>query len=199
MHIALAAHTIAVVAAGFCLSVRSILRGQYEPQRATWLGWLVMDLVLVYSSYQIGGLFDPTFVLGSIYTAGALIVFLLSIKYGQGGTSPFDIACLVLGITGAITSYFFGQTGTAIVLMCFALWVSALPNLKAAWKKPQKEYTLLWWLFVFGADYSILQVTNWHKWESWLFPAVDIIFMFAMLGTIYLAHWRIRRKAEERL
>ncbi len=193
----LAAHIVVVVAVAFGISICSILKGSYVPQRATWFGWLIVDMVLSYSSYQFGGWRDPTFIIAVPYMIGAFIVLVLSFKYGKGGHSLFDRLCFLMGASGGILSYFFGQSGIAIILASSALWVSAIPNFAAAWEKPHEEEPILWWLFLLATDYSLFRVDDWHKWESWLFPASDMIFMFAMLGTIYLAHWRIRRKAKK--
>lgn len=193
----LIALTLAVVATAFALSTRSILKRHYVPQRATWAGWLLVDIVLAYSSYRHGGLLDPTFVLGSTYLAGTALVCFLSIKYGKGGNTIFDLACFVLAAVGGIASFFYGQTGTGIVLASGALWVSAIPNLKCAWEKPGEESVILWWLFLAAAIITLLQVKTWLDWPSWLFPASDTAFVSVMLSIIYVASSRAKLTSKE--
>src|SRR5688572_28706718 len=77
-----------------------IFRGNTKPERTTWAIWSVVSTILFFSYYASGA--RETIWVGLMWMLGTVIVFLLSIKYGVGGTSKLDIACLIGALFGLL-------------------------------------------------------------------------------------------------
>jgi hypothetical protein len=184
---------VSVLAIAFSLSIKAILGGEFVPQRATWAGWALIDVVLAYSSYKLGGVSDPTFVLGVTYLVGAAIVFLLSLKWGKGGTSPFDISCFLLAAIGGVASYTYGMSSFGLVISVAALWLAGAPNLVSAYVNPQEESLTLWWLILLAIVLSIVRVTHWERWQNYLFPVSDFAYTVSLLFIVHVRTWMLKR------
>ena len=80
--------------------VRDIRRGTTRPQRATWLIWSVLGIA-AFAAQAAGG---PNWSLVLLGTQAVLmtLVFLLSIRSGEGGLGRIDLAMLALAAVGLL-------------------------------------------------------------------------------------------------
>ncbi|MFA6365385.1 MAG: hypothetical protein WCW78_03215 [Candidatus Paceibacterota bacterium] len=70
--------------------IRSILnpKGGTKPNRASWFIWAGVSGIIAVSSYASGARETIWVPIG--YVIGSSIIALFSIKYGEGGWTPFD-------------------------------------------------------------------------------------------------------------
>jgi hypothetical protein len=184
---------LAVVVA-FIITFHGIIKGPVRPQVAAWIGWLFADIVTLYSSYRLGGVGDPTFILVLPYMVGAVSVLILALflKKGKGGTTPFDWSCILLCILGSIASGYYGKSDLGIVSGTTALLVSGIPNIDSAWKRPEEEPIHLWWLFLLAATLTLINNTSLKQWHGWLFPAFDSAYVLTILYCYYFSPHKIK-------
>ena len=71
----------------------AILRGETRPNRATWWIWTTTGAVLLASYYFSGA--ETTIWVAVSYFVASLVTALLSIRYGEGGSTPLDRGCLM--------------------------------------------------------------------------------------------------------
>ena len=80
--------------------VRDTLRGSTRPHRGTWLIWGVLAIVVSLSQYADGASWSLVMVGVQAVLTG--LVFLLSIRHGEGGVSPADITMIAIAGAGVV-------------------------------------------------------------------------------------------------
>src|SRR5258707_594803 len=100
----------ALALAGFVPYVVSILRRQTVPSRTTWWIWTVVGAMLCASYYAAGARESIWVPVG--YALGPLVTALLALRYGEGGWSRFDRACLA---GSALSLVLWGVSGSPLV------------------------------------------------------------------------------------
>lgn len=136
----------------------SIFRGHTKPERTSYFIWVILEGVTV-SSYIATGA-RTTIWTGVAYTFTAFIIFILSIKHGIGGFSPFDIICFLLAMAG-IALWF--STSDALLTLYFSTGVSFiayLPTIKKAYFFPETENTFSWAMTFCTALINVCALTN---------------------------------------
>ena len=73
--------------------ILSILRKETKPNRASWIIWAIVSTIIALSYREAGASYAFLAPVG--YVIGSTIVFILSIRYGVGGWTPFDRKCLI--------------------------------------------------------------------------------------------------------
>lgn len=163
----------------------AIMRGKTTPNRATWWIWTIVGFMLGASYYSSGA--NHTIWVPMSYIIGPLVTAILSIKYGEGGWTRFDRACLFGAAVSAVFWWLFSSPLVALLINLFIDFLGALPTIKKAYYKPETENKLAWTLFIIG------NTTNLFAIETWSFAiAVYPIYMFFGSGTI--AALVLRRK-----
>ena len=90
--------------------VVSILRGHTKPERMSYFLWLIVDTMGVASYVAVGAHTTVWVQFAFVFTGG--LVFLMSIKYGIGGFSHFDLFCFAVAIAGGVLA---AQTPTSFI------------------------------------------------------------------------------------
>jgi hypothetical protein len=138
--------------------VVSILRGHTKPERTTYFIWLILNVVTTTSYIAVGA--RTTIWTGIAYVFTALLIFGLSIKYGMGGFSRFDIVCFLLAMAGIMMWL---STRNALLTLYFGMLVSFiayLPTIKKAYFLPETENTLSWVMTTCTALVNICALTT---------------------------------------
>ena len=74
--------------------IKGIYKGKTKPNRATFFIWTVIGIVEIASYLASGGGLTSGLIIA--YTVGTGVIFILSLKRGEGGGSRLDIVCLIL-------------------------------------------------------------------------------------------------------
>ena len=85
--------------------VRDTLRGSTRPHRGTWLIWGVLAVVVSLSQYADGA--SWSLVMAGVQAVLTSLVFVLSVRRGEGGVSRADITMIAIagaGVTGWIAA-----------------------------------------------------------------------------------------------
>jgi hypothetical protein len=80
--------------------VRDTLRGSTRPHRGTWLIWGVLAVVVSLSQYADGA--SWSLVMAAVQAVLTSLVFVLSIRHGEGGVSRADITMIAIAGAGVI-------------------------------------------------------------------------------------------------
>jgi hypothetical protein len=80
--------------------VRDTLRGSTRPHRGTWLIWGVLAVVVSLSQYADGA--SWSLVMAAVQAVLTSLVFVLSIRRGEGGLSRADITMIAIAGAGVI-------------------------------------------------------------------------------------------------
>ncbi len=158
--------------------IYEIIKGSARPERISWLLWTLLG-----GTYYFSALFDGG---ATYFTFGELIgpvtILVLSLKYGVGGKSRFDIVALVIAMI-AFTLLFIVE-GTLVSLL-LALTVDAIGVLLTIRKlliDPASESKAFWGLAAIASLLALLSLQT-VTIETLLFPSyvlVVSIFIFIM-------------------
>jgi hypothetical protein len=141
----------------------------------TYFIWLIVDTLSILSYIAVGA--RTTIWVGIVYVLTGLTIFLLSFKYGMGGFSKLDTACLLLAAIGMVIWI---TTDSALLALCFSTFaakVGYLPTIKKAYFYPETENTLSWTITAMTGTLNIFALTTFS-------PAIAIP---PILGAIFPA------------
>ncbi|MBI5887059.1 MAG: hypothetical protein HZB85_10850 [Deltaproteobacteria bacterium] len=172
--------------AGFIPYIISIIRKETTPNRATWLIWTLVGVMLG-GSYYAGGATDTIWVAVS-YVAGPFIIFILSIRRGEGGWTGIDKACL---FTAAASAFFWWFTGSALIGLCLSLLadvMGAAPTVVKAFRRPEGEDKLSWTLWALSGLINLAAIDDWAAFSIVAYPAYMLICAGTVTALLYLRH-----------
>lgn len=155
----------------------SIVQGRSRPNRATWIILTVVG-VLIAASYYASGARNTMWV-ALAYTVGPFIAAILAFKYGEGGTTRFDIFCLV-GCAASVVLWVLADTPLyTLVINIFIDFLGILPTLKKAFFDPLSEDALAWSVTTFSNLLNVFAI------ELWVFSvAVYPLYMLVVNGLV---------------
>lgn len=170
----------AIALAAFIPYIRSILRGQTRPNRASWFIWAFAEIVTT-ATYAASGA-DATLWVAAGYTLGTITVASLSLRYGEGGASLLDLMCLTGASIALIPWLALDQPELALYMIIFVDALAVFPTLKKAIADPESENRTYWSLSFLAAVINIFAINRWTP-EIVVFP----VYSFLGAGAIVLA------------
>lgn len=138
--------------------VVSILRGHTKPERTSYLIWLIVDVVGVLSYIYAGA--TTTIWTGIVFCLTALLIFILSLKYGVGGFSKFDIGCFLLALVGIGVWIVSKDAILALYFITLVNFIGYLPTIKKVYFLPKTENTLSWTLAALASTLNLFALTS---------------------------------------
>ncbi len=175
--------TISTITALFSplIGIISILKGQFRPQRMTRLLIFLISLLFVgtlLAQHDTNGIY----IAGS-QLIGSLIIFLLSLKRGIGGTGKIDLVVFIM----TMVSLFIWQTTQNPVL---GLTMSVLtdliaftPTLVKTWHLPHTEEWKFYLSDVIASTFSIFSISS-YSYGNLVFPIY--IFLINMTSVVMI-------------
>ena len=139
--------------------IKSTLERTTVPNRATWVIWAVLGIIIAASYYSAGArdtAWTPT-----AYAIGILIVAALSFRYGEGGFGLFDVACLIGAGTGLALWLLTKDPALALYLTIIVDAIGSLPTIKKAYERPGTEDRTAWALFFAANIINLFAIREW--------------------------------------
>lgn len=149
---------IAILA--FIPYVASILRGETKPNRASWVIWTVLGVILL-ASYHASGA-TTTIWIPIVYAILPLFVLGLSFKYGVGGYNYLDVVCLFGAAVGLLLWKITRVPEFALYLNILVDSFGFIPTYKKAYLQPESESLSAW---IIGASATLLNLLAINKWQ----------------------------------
>lgn len=134
----------------YVIYIKSILKGETKPNRATWWIWTFMGLITGVSYYFSGA--EATLWVAVSEFLGPLTIALLSLKYGIGGVKDkINIICLSGAVFSIILWIIFKNPVVALVTNLLVDIFAVIPTIKHIRQKPKDE-SLSAWIVTWTAD-----------------------------------------------
>lgn len=174
--------------ASFVPYILAILRGETTPNRATWLIWTVVGIMLGLSYHASGAAHTVWFAVS--YVVGPFIVLILSIKRGEGGWTKLDRSCL---LTAGASAFLWWLSGSALFALCMNLVadaMGALPTVLKAYHRPESENRTAWTIGFIATVINLRAVEDWGSFSIAAYP----VYMFLAVGAIAALLWFRPRK-----
>lgn len=176
--LSVAAGVLFIVA--FIPYIRSILRKETKPAKASWIIWASLDYLVfagMLAEHTINGQ-----ILGAV--VGATIVIGLAMKYGARGWTTLDKFCLGGAVLGIVLWQVFDNPSFGIVTACVVAFVGSIPTFVSAWKDPGRENKLAWTLFWISCVCAVIAIPHWTLADAAqpiAFFVIESTMMFIML------------------
>ncbi len=165
----------------------AIWQGKTRPNRATWLIWLVVGIIIAISYRSAGA--ESTMWVPITYVIGPLVTSLLAIKLGEGGWTKFDRICLLSVGASLVVWWIFKSPEVALVINIGIDLLGALPTIRKSFRDPHSENLLAWVLFTVSNAFNVLAIDRW-LWQVTIYP----LYMFALCSAICWLLYQGRRK-----
>ncbi|MBP7804624.1 MAG: hypothetical protein KA052_00160 [Candidatus Pacebacteria bacterium] len=171
--------------------IRDIYRGKTTPQRMTWFIWIVLLTIAFFAQVAEGGTWSliTTFV----DWLGVLIIFILSIKHGVGGTSKLDIAALIGACIGLILWYLTNNPMYALVITIVIDFFGGFLTMVKTHKDPHSETAVAYMICGTGGLLGAISVGKWDI-ALIIFPLWICLFNYT-IGIISIVGKRKLAKA----
>ena len=166
MDIALIRELAGIIAGVLALSacpiyVRSILRGETRPDRATW--WILFfGSVILAGSYWAAGARDTIWI-PLAYCACYLVAAVLSVFYGAGRPqlTHFDKVCLAGALASAAIWWFTQNPIIALTLQMVIEMFGLIPTMEKTYREPGTESRAAWGLATFASVINLIAIGSW--------------------------------------
>ncbi|QQR81293.1 MAG: hypothetical protein IPJ69_03925 [Deltaproteobacteria bacterium] len=166
---------------GFAPYILSTIKRKNKPNRATWIIWFVVSLILL-TSYRSAGATDTLWVsMTNVIFCGTVAI--LSIRYGQGGWNFFDLCCLCGAGIGLFLWWYFKSPLPTLYISLVIDAIGALPTLKKAYHHPKSEDAVSWILFWIANTINLFAIETWAPQIS-LYPLYLFLISGMMVGIL---------------
>jgi hypothetical protein len=164
-----------------------IVRGRAQPARAARIMFFLLMIITLAQQHTLGSGYAMAVTIAELVSAVMLLV--LSIRYGVGGLSKSDTICYVflaasLGVW-VLTNNALLALHISIVADTVAFW----PTLEKTWRDPKSETPLFFWGGVVAPLFSILAEGS-LEYSLIVFPLYLSLANLLELGLIYSAKHR---------
>lgn len=171
--------------------IRDILLLKTKPQRATWFIWMVLLTIAFFAQLSKGGTWS--LIATGVDWLGVFIIFILSIKYGIGGTSKLDKMALVGAGIGLIIWYFTKEPLFALIITIFIDFIAAMLTVIKTYRQPETETFIAYMICGTGGLLGAFAVGEFNL-SLLLFPIWICICNYGIGMTIILGRKRIASK-----
>jgi hypothetical protein len=183
-----ALHKISSAVAGilfliaFIPYIRSILRGETTPAKATWIIWAAIDTITLTGMAMTHALNGQ--IIGAVL--GVWIVAILALSRGTSGWSKLDIGCM-LGAAAGLCLMFFSPT-YGLITSLTVLFIGSIPTFVHGYKEPQKENKAAWMLYFLSCLFALPGIVRWDVQHA----AQPLIFFVTESVMVYMTWVRPR-------
>lgn len=160
--------------------IRDIFKGTTKPERATWFIWSVLTTILLFAQLAKGA--TNSIWLTVVQALGVIIIFILSLRFGEGGLQRRDL--VALGAAGIGLAAWFVTKDAAIALWLTILidFSGAVLTIIKAYREPETETQSTWILSSIAGIFGALAVGAFSL-ELLAFP----VYVFLVNLAVFLA------------
>lgn len=165
--------------------VIDIIRGKVKPERISWLLWTLLGLTYYFSAVFAEGATFFTF--GELI--GPVIILILSLKFGVGGKSRFDLISLAVALVAFCLLFVVEGVLLGLVLALIVDGIGAMLTIRKLLIDPTSESKLFWGI---GAVAGLLAIISLEKYdiETMLFP----LYVVGLSTFIFFKAGKSRKK-----
>lgn len=174
------------------IGIRSILKGEFKPQRTTRLILLILTSIFVASLYAQGD--KSSIYLALLQWCGSIAIFVLSLKYGVGGKDKIDYVVLGLAVLAIVIWKITDNPTLALYMSILADFIGILPTLIKSYKSPESEDPKFYFSDVLAGFFSVLALKT-FAFSELAFPAY-IFFINLLCVALILFGRRFNLKKE---
>lgn len=157
---------------------RAILRGEARPHRTTRL---VLLLITSLTTASLFAQHDRVAIwLAGVSTLQSILIFILSLKYGMGGWTKTDLACLAIALFGILLWKTTENPTLALYSAIAADFTGMVPAIIKTYRWPNTEVWSFFLLDVFAAGFSLLALNRWTL-QEYSYPMYILLINLVMV------------------
>lgn len=181
-YIGILAGVIAFIA--YIVYIKSILKGESKPSRATWWIWTVMGGTVGLSYYFSGA--ENTIWVPFVEFIGPFSIALLSIKYGEGGLEErTDLICIFGAIISIILWIIFNNPVVALVTNLLVDSFALIPTIKKSFLRPENEASSAWFGTLVGDGLNLFAIEK-MTFAILIYPIYMFISDLIVVGILFI-------------
>ncbi len=159
---------------GPIIYIYEILYKGVKPNRMTRLIFLILGILTTASLFAQESRISIWLSVASLFQA--ILVFLVSIKHGEGGTNKLDILVFIIAMLGIVAWKLTNNPLWALIFSIVADFAGVVPTLVKSYKKPHEESYIFYGLDTIASLFNLLA----------LFLLSGTIFSFDAIYSSYL-------------
>lgn len=167
-----------------------IVRGNTKPQRMAWVIFLTLSGISFFAQLAEGATDSLWFPL--VLFLQAIVIFVLTLKFGVGGFGKFDILTLFLAILIMILWAVTKSAALAIICGVVVNDIGKVLVAKKAYKLPNTEYLPTWVWSVVASLFAVLAVGS-FDWILIIYPLNNAISVGVIAAIIIYRRKQVSR------
>ncbi len=167
-----------------------ILKKKSRPQRASWFIWSTLGGIAFFSQLAKGATDSLWMTAGQ--TTAVVVIFLLSLKYGEGGLGSSDKKALVVALVGCVMWAITKDAVFALMFVIMADCAGAVLTIAKAYKDPSGETMLTWFLGGLSGLIGTIAVGFWNP-VLQIYPIYICLINWAVVMAMFTSN-KIRRQ-----
>lgn len=169
---------------------RTILR----PVASTWGIWSIIGLLFLVAYYDAGARMDTTLPAAWAGFIDTLIIFILSLIYGEKSWSRLETWCVAICFISVIAWQSLESALLGLIGAIIADAMGVIPQIRKIWVYPNDEPWFPWVLFCVGSMINIFGIKNWEL-DQYLYPIYMTICSLLITIPIVMGHIKSKREA----
>jgi hypothetical protein len=161
--------------------VLDIFRRKTKPERAMW--WIYSALFILLFAAQLSAGATWLLVISGAYALSAILIAVLSLRYGYGSLHRRDSVSFVIAVLGLILWLVTNKPLLAILIVIAVDFAGFWLTLTKTWHAPHSETLITWQMNCLSAIISLFTL------NSWAFT-IAIYPLYAVFGTALIV-WLI--------
>src|SRR3989344_4705733 len=162
--------------------VISILKNKTKPDKTTWLILFLIGIITFITYRDVGA--NATLGVALANVIGPLIIFLLSLKFGEWWKNISDFKYLIFSLIAIILWQTYKSALVGLMFNLLADFIAFIPTIKKSFSRPRTEDLLTWCLFTVGNIINLFAIEQW-KFDIVIYPAY-ILFAEGIIAILLL-------------
>ncbi len=167
----------------------SILKHKTKPDRTTWSVLFLIGIITFFAYQEVGAIETLGVALANVI--GPFVIFLLSIKYGEGWKNISDFKYLAFSLIAVILWRVYDSALIGLIFNLVADLIAFIPTIKKSFFRPWTEDFLTWGLFVFGGVVNLFAIESW-SFEIVIYPAYILLAEGSVFVILMVSYFKKR-------
>jgi hypothetical protein len=163
--------------------IRDIYKKTTKPERASWLIWTILGGISFFSQLAKGA--SNSLWMTGANTLAVAVVFILAIRYGEGGLASRDIKALLVALLGLVAWYFTKEPAFALIIVILVDASGAILTILKAYEDPGSETMSTWFLSGLGGLVAAFAVGS-FDWILLSYPIYICLANWSVIGAMIL-------------
>jgi hypothetical protein len=174
--------------------IRDIIKKKTRPERASWLIWTVLGGIAFFSQLAKGA--TNSLWMTALSTLCVLVVFLLSLKHGEGGLVRRDIVALLVALLGLVLWYFTKDATIALLIVIGVDLSGSFLTIIKSYEDPESETMSTWILASISGLFGTISVGT-LNWVLLMYPLYILFANLAVTIAIILGKKKLLKKSRQ--